>query len=87
MRLVRFSPALIVAALLSGPSLAQAQAQPQANATTASHTTTSTKRATKTTAKPPVVRTAKSIDCSKQADTKGLHGKPRKSFMSSCKKA
>jgi hypothetical protein len=35
----------------------------------------------------PVVRTAKSLDCSKQADTKGLHGKPRKSFMSSCKKA
>jgi hypothetical protein len=38
-------------------------------------------------AKPPVVRTAKSLDCSKQADAKGLHGKPRKSFMSSCKKA
>ena len=42
------------------------------------------------TAKParaPVVRTAKSLDCSKQADAKSLHGKPRKSFMSSCKKA
>ena len=38
-------------------------------------------------AKPPVVRTAKSLDCSKQADAKGLHGKPRKSFMSGCKKA
>lgn len=38
-------------------------------------------------AKAPVVRTAKSLDCSKQADAKGLHGKPRKSFMSSCKKA
>lgn len=36
--------------------------------------------------KAPLVRTAKSLDCSKQADAKGLHGKPRKSFMSSCKK-
>ena len=32
-------------------------------------------------------RTAKSLECSKQADTKNLHGKPRKKFMSSCKKA
>ena len=38
-------------------------------------------------AKAPIVRTAKSLDCSKQADAKGLHGKPRKSFMSGCKKA
>ena len=32
-------------------------------------------------------RTAKSLECSKQADSKNLHGKPRKKFMSSCKKA
>ena len=32
-------------------------------------------------------RTAKSLECSKQADTKNLHGKPRKSFMRTCKKA
>jgi psiF repeat-containing protein len=32
-------------------------------------------------------RTAKSLECSKEADTKGLHGKPRKKFMSTCKKA
>jgi len=37
--------------------------------------------------KAPVARTPKSLDCSKQADAKGLHGKPRKSFMSHCKKA
>ena len=36
------------------------------------------------TAKP---RTAKSLECSKQADEKGLHGKSRKKFMSGCKKA
>ena len=32
-------------------------------------------------------RTAKSLECSKQADTKNLHGKPRKTFMRTCKKA
>lgn len=37
-------------------------------------------------AKTPVVRTAKSLACSKQADAKSLHGKPRKGFMSQCKK-
>ena len=38
-------------------------------------------------AKAPVTRTAKSLDCSKEADAKSLHGKPRKHFMSTCKKA
>jgi hypothetical protein len=32
-------------------------------------------------------RTAKSLECSKEADAKNLHGKPRKKFMSTCKKA
>lgn len=31
-------------------------------------------------------RSAKSLECSKQADAQKLHGKPRKSFMSKCKK-
>ena len=31
-------------------------------------------------------RTAKSLECSKQADEKGLHGKPRKKFLSQCKR-
>jgi hypothetical protein len=31
-------------------------------------------------------RTAKSIECSKQADAKGLHGKERKIFREKCKK-
>ena len=30
-------------------------------------------------------RTAKSIECSKLADEKGLHGKERKKFRSKCK--
>jgi hypothetical protein len=37
-------------------------------------------------AKAKPARTAKSLECSKQADEKNLHGKPRKKFMSECKK-
>jgi psiF repeat len=43
--------------------------------------------ATKTEAKAPVVHTAASLECSKEADAKGLHGKERKKFRSECKKA
>jgi hypothetical protein len=32
-------------------------------------------------------RTAASLECSKEADAKGVHGKERKTFMSDCKKA
>ena len=32
-------------------------------------------------------RTEKSLACSKEADGKNLHGKPRKKFMRTCKKA
>jgi hypothetical protein len=39
------------------------------------------------TAKPKRERSAKSIECSKQADAKGLHGKARKKFRSECKKS
>ena len=38
------------------------------------------------TAKTKAPRSAKSIECSKQADAKGLHGKERKKFRSECKK-
>jgi psiF repeat len=33
---------------------------------------------------PAQARTAQSIECSKQADAKGLHGKERKAFRSHC---
>ncbi len=32
-------------------------------------------------------RTAASLECSKEADAKDVHGKDRKKFMSECKKA
>jgi hypothetical protein len=34
----------------------------------------------------PKERTAKSIECSKEADAKGLKGKERQKFRSACKK-
>ncbi|HEY8194234.1 MAG TPA: PsiF family protein [Hyphomicrobium sp.] len=34
----------------------------------------------------PVVHSAASIACSKEADAKGLHGKERKKFRAQCKK-
>ena len=37
--------------------------------------------------KKPVVHTAASLECSKEADAKGLHGKERKKFRSECKKS
>ena len=50
---------------------------PPANQPAASKTTP--------TAKPPEKpRTAESIECSKQADAKGLHGKERQTFRSKC---
>jgi hypothetical protein len=38
------------------------------------------------TEKAPMVHTAASLECSKEADAKGLHGKERKKFRSECKK-
>jgi hypothetical protein len=34
----------------------------------------------------PVVHSPESIQCSKDADAKGLHGKERKKFRAACKK-
>jgi hypothetical protein len=72
--------AFAVATLMTGAAVAETSAAAPAAKTPAAAPAAKTTKA-------PVVRTAKSLDCSKQADAKGLHGKPRKSFMSSCKKA
>ena len=75
----------LAAMMIAGPAIAQT---PQAAPASKPHPVAAPAPA-KTTkpANAPVVRTAKSMDCSKQADAKALHGKPRKMFMSSCKKA
>jgi hypothetical protein len=45
-----------------------------------------TTMAPKTTKAAPKPRTAKSLECSKEADAKGLKGEERKKFRSKCKK-
>jgi hypothetical protein len=64
-----------VCCLLAGPTFAQAPAPAPAAKTTPAP-------AAKTKAEKP--RSAVSIDCSKQADAKGLHGKERHKFRSKC---
>jgi CelD/BcsL family acetyltransferase involved in cellulose biosynthesis len=62
--------------LFANPVLAQT---PAAKSDTAAPAATEKKMA-----KP---QTAESLECSKEADAKGLHGKERKKFRSECKKA
>ena len=64
--------------LLAGSAFAQTPATPTPTAPA-----TKTAPAEKKAEKP---RTAVSLDCSKQADAKGLHGKERKKLRSACKK-
>jgi len=64
--------------LFASPALAQTMA-PTAKSESPAPAATDKK-----TSKP---RTAASIECSKEADAKGLHGKERKKFRSDCKKA
>ena len=78
--------------LLMGSALAQttAPATPAPAAKTAPATpapAAKTAPAPKAETKAPVVHTAASVECSKEADAKGLHGKERKKFRSDCKKA
>jgi hypothetical protein len=63
--------ALAASLLLAGPAFAQT-------------TTTPAPAATDKKAEKP--HTAASLECSKEADAKGLHGKERKKFRSECKK-
>jgi hypothetical protein len=65
--------------LFASPALAQTTAAPAAKTDSAAPAA-----ADKKPAKP---RTAESLECSKEADAKGLHGKERKKFRSECKKA
>ena len=73
------APALASLLLLAAPVLAQTNPAPATKSDAAAPAATEKK-----TAKP---RSAASIECSKQADAKGLHGKERKKFRSECKKA
>ncbi len=67
--------------MLAGSAFAQTTA-PTTPAAPAAKTAPA-KAETPKAAKPE--RTAASLECSKQADAKGLHGKERKKFRSECK--
>ena len=71
----------LVSMLLMGSTFAQTPAPAAKDAT---KTEAKAPAAEKKEAKP---RTAGSLECSKEADAKGLHGKERKKFRSECKKA
>jgi hypothetical protein len=81
-RISSFTVATAVAALLLAGS---ASAQTTAPAAPAAQTAPAPKA--KPMAKPKAERSAVSLECSKQADAKGLHGKERKKFRASCKKS
>lgn len=67
----RLAAVAIVSLFFAGSALAQG--------TTAPAATTPAKKAEKP-------RSTESLECSKQADEKGLHGKDRKKFRSNCMK-
>ena len=76
----KFVIAAIVSSLCAGAAIAQ---------TTPSTVPPATKAPATATPKAKVetkARSAYSIECSKQADAKGLHGKPRKTFRAKCMK-
>jgi hypothetical protein len=82
--------ATAVSLLLMGSAFAQttapAKTEPSKTEPAKTETTrTETKAPAEKKAEKP--RTAASLECSKEADAKGLHGKERKKFRSACKKA
>jgi hypothetical protein len=74
---------LIIAALLAGPFFAGSALAQTAAPSTQPPPAAKPEAKAKAPAKP---RTAESLECSKQADAKGLHGKERKKFRADCKK-
>ena len=73
MKLSSLFAAAVASLLLAGPAFAQTAAPPATKSETAAPKMT----------KP---HSAASIECSKEADAKGLHGKARKKFRAECKR-
>lgn len=76
----------VASLMLAGSAFAQT-ATPATPATPSAKTAPAQTAPAKTAApKEKTERTAASLECSKQADAEGLHGKERKKFRSECKK-
>jgi hypothetical protein len=77
-RISAFATATAVASLLLMGAASAQTAAPKTDAPKADTKAPAEKKAEKP-------RTAASLECSKEADAKGLHGKERKKFRSECK--
>ncbi|MBP0111165.1 MULTISPECIES: PsiF family protein [Bradyrhizobium] len=75
----RLAAAALASLLVTGTAFAQTAAP-------AAKTETKTDAAATTDKKAPKERSAESLECSKQADAKGLKGKERKKFRRDCMK-
>lgn len=76
----RLAAIALASLLATGTAFAQTAAP-------AAKSDTKTDAAAMTGKKAPKERSAESLECSKQADAKGLHGKERKKFRSECIKS
>ncbi len=74
-----FATAAVASFLLAGPALAQSTTTTPPAKSDATAAASTAKKTTK-------ARSAESVECSKEADAKGLHGKERKKFRSECTK-
>jgi invasion protein IalB len=79
----RAAVAALASLLLAGTAFAQTAPAAKPDAKTDAKMKSDTMAPTAKMAKP---HTAESVECSKEADAKGLHGKERKKFRSECKK-
>ncbi|MGV7214340.1 PsiF family protein [Bradyrhizobium sp. UFLA05-109] len=77
---------MTLASRIAVVALASLFATGTAFAQTAAPAAKSDTAATTTDKKAPKQHSAESLECSKQADAKGLHGKERKKFRSECMK-
>jgi hypothetical protein len=79
----RVAAAALASLLLASPAFAQTTPPASSTPAATAPAKTTTKTTTKTSDKP---RSPESLECSKQADEKGLHGKERHKFRSQCMK-
>jgi len=74
-----------ISALATATAVASLLLMGAASAQTAAPKADAPKAETKAPTKTEKPRSAASLECSKEADAKGLHGKERKKFRSECK--
>ena len=79
----RVAVAALASLLLAGTAFAQTAPAAKTDTKTDAKMKSDTMAPTDKMAKP---RTAESMECSKEADAKGLHGKERKKFRKGCEK-